>query len=233
MNINTIEEEFIRDLESAITSPPISVKHGVWNPKMIAAPERHLANGAAEGILFGTQVFQLKRGNYPFELIETVLGTVYDLHKLFGKPVDPEKEQVWLFCYKWLSLYYTTITEENVMHSEFYRKHHTNFLELLGCGLTLVPERRKTFQELLEAWPYRLPPTTAQTASESFESDASEPPAAVVAVANVGPVAPPHRRLVLKRPTGHAERNKTRKGRYNSDHSLQTENLIRPVQDGT
>ena len=258
MNINSLEAEFIRDLEGFLTSPPLPIEPGMWNPKATAAPERHLANGAAEGILFGTQVFQLKKQNYPFELIESVLGIVYDLHKLFGKPVDPEKEQVWLFCYKWLSLYYTTLTEENVMYSDFYRKNHDKFLELLGSGLTLFPEKRKKFKELLETWPCHHSARSAEVISETAASAAATAAASAAAASaaaataaataaaaaasgaatakeplNEHPQVPaPHHRLVLKRPHGPEAHKKTRRNRCNSDHSHQSGNPILPAQGG-
>lgn len=198
--------------------------------------------------MFGTQVYQLQKQNSAFDLIESVLRVEYDLHKLFGKGVDVEKERVWLFGYKWLTLYYELLSEGEILYSDFYRKNHDRFLVCLRGLLAMRAEERWTPRECVEFWEPRnrlLVPqiadedtsdaasATASDAASATASDATSAESAASATASVVSTLPPAapRRLVLTGSRDSVGRNKTRRNRHNSIRSPANGSLDLPAKD--
>jgi hypothetical protein len=242
MNIHTFAAEFTKDLESFVRTPLQITPLEAWDPRKQAAPERHAACGAAAGISTNDQIYMLETQNRAFEIIESMLR-IFLTPKTYVSTLDPVKEQVWLFGCRWLEIYYGLLTEPTILRSEFYRKDHERFLELLRRMLHPVPTLRARFIDILRAWDST---NTLLTADVSETSGAFVVPSATlpvndgfVPVSALGnpsmsvpqvqvqgghqtaaqqqaPQVPQGtQRLVLAPRAGHGEHNKTRKSPRN------------------
>jgi len=222
--METFEADFRIELEAHVEkfapSHPIQKS---WNPLGIAAPERHLVCAAPLGLPFEAVCYQLVR-NEAFQQLESILHLEFTkaaLRSCQGFVDDEEskeKEQVWLFGYRWFSIYYEELLNVATLRSEFYRKHHSEFMDLLRCACEPSPAKRPTFHQLSEIWinPRTPTPTPAQTAvsvvSVSPLSDlppaaSAESPPAVVPAKSAGGGG----RLVLNGQVRRVARNKTRR----------------------
>lgn len=229
MNIHTLYAEFTNDLESYVKHPMQMEPLYTWDPRKVAAPERHAAHGNRANMSTADQIYMLETQNKPFEMIESMVR-VFLQAKAYAKldSIDPVKEQVWLFGYKWLDVYYDLLTEPHVMRSEFYRKEHDKFIGLLGKMLSMSPTQRITFVDALRMWypssEYLKDATSVETGVLSVNDDHAKKPQAVSSVPRDCPLpsassasAPsiPKTRLVLvgsRDPVGHS---KTRRNHRN------------------
>lgn len=218
--METFEADFRIELEAHVEKrAPSHPIQKAWNPLGVAAPERHLACAAPLGLPFEAVCYQLVR-NEAFQQLSSMLHLEFGATALQGVVVeDFEKEQVWLFGYRWFSIYYEELLNVATLRSEFYRKHHSAFLDLLRHACEPVPAKRPTFQELLEIFDPSTKPTPVQTA-ETVASVSSTAPSdlqpafvsesvPVVAKSVVGG------RLVLNGPVRRVARNKTRRNPCN------------------
>ena len=152
MNINTLYVDFTNDLESFVKAP-IQIEPLVsWNPRKPASPERHATNGLDARIGKETQIYMLETQNKAFEIIESMVRIFMNLKSYDVESIDPVKEQVWLFGYKWLESYYGLLADPHVMRSEFYKKEHDRFLALLKKCLVIKASSRITFIDALREW---------------------------------------------------------------------------------
>ena len=230
--MNSFEADFLIEVEAHVEKrAPAHPIQKAWNPLGVAAPERHLACATPLGLPFEAVCYQLLR-NEAFQQLESILHLDFGTAALrpcldfMDDEKSREKEQVWLFGYRWLSIYYEELLNVETLRSEFYRKYHSAFLDLLRSACEPSPAKRPTFQELLEAWRRPPPPPTptpAQTAVSAVSAVSPRPthdlpPAAsaeshaavvpVVAVKSGG-------RLVLNGRVCRVERNKTRRNYHN------------------
>lgn len=225
MNIHRFESEFINDLESFIKTPIQFVPLGVWNQCALATPERHLANAAAENIYQNTAIHLLETQNYHFELISSFLNIPIVFNGELS--IDPIKEQIWLFGYKWMKIYYDLLSSASIYNSEFYRCNHDKFMNLLTQMCISNPLYRSSFEDALKFW---IPNNHlfaftddgagvfGVDAMTSEIGDMPQPPP------TDNPAKTPHvpskRRLILIARSNPAERNKTRRNHGNLDRSL-------------
>lgn len=235
--MNSFEADFLIEVEAhAEKRAPAHPIQKAWNPLSVAAPERHLACATPLGLPFEAVCYQLLR-NEAFQQLESILHLDFGTAALrpcldfVDNEKSREKEQVWLFGYRWLSIYYEELLNVETLRSEFYRKYHSAFLDLLRSACEPSPVKRPTFQQLLEASVrlFAITPTptqTAQLSAEQKEPDASVSPrpthdlppvvsaeshAAVVPVVAVKSGC----RLVLNGRVCRVERNKTRRNFHN------------------
>ena len=229
MSISTFHSEFTKDLESFVKTPIQIAPISAWSPYAVAAPERH--------VRYGTDyepdaILHVLQSHTATEMIESMLR-IYMTSKTLEslQTIDPVKEQVWLFGYKWLSTYYNRLVEPNVTRSEFYRVYHDSFLSLLRTMLQVNPTHRVTFVQVLRQWcpenpllqevplivpkdPEQRSPLRESTtdSSETVPGTSFRPTTSVVASSVDAPPGIKHR-LVLVRPSDSEERNKTRRNR--------------------
>jgi len=230
MSISTFHSEFTKDLESFVKTPIQIAPIPAWSPHAVAAPERHVHYGTD---YTSDTILHVLQSHSATEMIESMLRIYMTSQSLESLPtIDPVKEQVWLFGYKWLSVYYNRLVEPNVTRSEFYRVYHDSFLSLLRTMLQVHPFHRVTFVQALRQWcpessmlqevPIVVPSgqmnaaAIREQAKSLTSADVSEtvpgesvslPSQCVVSVDGVKP------RLVLIRPSDSEERNKTRRNR--------------------
>jgi len=152
MNIDTLNNDFINDLESFVKNPFQLEPVDRWDPTQPSAPERHLTFGKKESIPQERLLYALQTSPWA-EMIESMVR-VYITANLLGslEEIDPIKEQVWMVGYKWLSRYYEMLTEPGVMRSEFFRQQNDRFLILLKSMVAVHPGNRVTFVNALRAW---------------------------------------------------------------------------------
>lgn len=234
--MDTFEEDFLIEVEAHVEKrAPAHPTQKVWNPLGVAAPERHLVCAAPLGLPYEAICYQLIR-NEPFQQLASVLHLEFDRTTLracvdlVDDEESREKEQVWLFGYRWFSIYYEELLNVATLRSEFYRKNHSEFMDLLRRACEPSPAKRPTFQELLESWtnPQNVMPTPSQTAplfAEQKETVVSaSPPGASdlppAASAESPPVVVPAKsggggRLVLNGQVRRVARNKTRRNPCN------------------
>lgn len=205
MRIYTFHKEFTNDLESFVKNPIQIPCLNEWNPERIASPERHLSLGKLTDLTIDAQIYTLEKDNIAFDTIASLLRIYLDRAILRNiTSIDPVKEQIWLFAYKWFSVYYTLLTEPDILKSEFYKSHHDDFLSLMGKMLHVRPSSRISFQNALQAWD----PSNSILQKEKDE-DEEQPTEPIAASCKTVPL--PSRRLVLNAPLRAEEHNKTRK----------------------
>ena len=235
LTIHTIAEEFTKDLESFVKNPIQLERLQVWAPRKPAAPERHKALGTAQGIEPDVQLYYLEQENTAFDTMESMLRIFLSLKQyVMLPPPDAVKEQVWVFAYRWFNTYYDMLTEPGILHTEFYKKEHERFLDVLRGMLLVLPSQRSSFIEALRQWcpgsPALVEPiaTELPVATSAVTSAVAEPPPPVaVSESSVTKKT----RLVLSAPRDFEERNKTRKICRSSNRSPATDNHEKPVRD--
>ncbi len=230
MNINTLYVDFTNDLESFVKAPIQIEPLVAWNPRKPASPERHAVNGLDARIGKDTQIYMLETQNKAFEIIESMVRIFMNVKSYDLEPIDPVKEQVWLFGYKWLESYYGLLADPHVMRSEFYKKEHDRFLALLKKCLAIKASSRITFVDALREWYPKSDLLKDSSDDEDDESadasfaakakkndDLSKTPPVVLPVTQVA-VSPPtvssstvKRRLVLTVSRDPEGRSKTRR----------------------
>ena len=215
--------DFQVELEAhCVKSAPAHPTQKTWNPLGVAAPERHLRCAEPLGLPFEAAVYQLSR-NEAFQQLNSMFHFEFDaasLRDCVGSCEDAEiakeKEQVWLFGYRWFSIYYEELLNIATVRSEFYRKRHTEFMDLLRKACDPIPARRPTFYQLLEIWDPVI--TTPSQSVDAVASSAAapapcvHPPAYPVASSAVGVSS---HRLVLNGQVRRVARNKTRRNQCN------------------
>jgi hypothetical protein len=152
MSTKDFECDFINDLESFVKNPIQIEPLDVWDPREVAAPERHYMLGKIAQKSLDSQVYML-RDNCAFQDIESILHMSFNSVE-YSECVDvhPIKEQAWLFGYRWLENYLKFIAIPGSMRKEFYRRHNDRFLEIIGCFLAYNPDERISFYEALRMW---------------------------------------------------------------------------------
>ena len=177
MRIYTLKENFTKDLESFLKNPLQIPCLTEWNPKRVAAPERHLSLGKDAGLSIDMLVYTLEKENVVFDNISSLLRIYLNRTVLRNSPaIDPVKEQIWLFAQKWFSEYYEILTEPDILKSDFFRSHNDDFLALLTKMLEVHPKKRISFQQALLEWDpsNSLLQATANLAEEEGEENEKE-----------------------------------------------------------
>ncbi len=151
MSIDTFAADFTSDLEKYVCSPISEEVLSEWEPKKPAPPERHHTLGTVLGLSSNTIQQALEQQNHAFEIIESMLR-IYLTQKSFVGTIDPVKEQVWYFAYKWLETYYELLKSPTILRSVFYKHDHERFLNLLRKMLANQPVNRCTFVQALRIW---------------------------------------------------------------------------------
>ncbi len=153
--MNTLSEDFTKDLELFnMSSTPLIKVLAVWNPRKAAPPERHLALGLAQGLPLEAISYQLQQNEF-FDKIGTTLQihvSTAGLKDVQGAPLLEAKEQVWLFGLRWFNKYYEYLLDSSTLKTEFYRRDHNRFLQLMKKLLDPHPGRRISFREALIMW---------------------------------------------------------------------------------
>lgn len=172
--MNTLSEDFTKDLElfNESSTPLIKVLTA-WNPRKGAPPERHLALGLAQGLPLEAISYQLQQNEF-FDKIGTTLQihvSTAGLKDIQGAPLLEAKEQAWLFGLRWFNKYYEHLLDSSTLKTEFYRRDHSRFLQLLKKLLDPHPGRRISFREALVLW-YPLS-TVLKTESQTEDDDGS------------------------------------------------------------
>lgn len=152
-NIHTFEADFTRDLESFVKNPLQFEPIVAWDPRSIAAPERHIAYGRALNLSYNIIFNALDVYNNAFRDIENLFRIYLTLDglKTIG-PVHPIHEQVWLFGYKWLYNYQSLLTSPTILRSQFYKTTHERIMKVLGSMLAFYSVKRATFVSALRIW---------------------------------------------------------------------------------
>jgi len=153
--METFASEFLADLEERVTKPICEIPLDVWNPRKIAAPERHFVNGQKSGITLDMQIYLLETENAAFDDIESLCRVFFhplQYQQQSAAALHPVKEQVWLFGYECLAKYLQLLANPHIMRSDFYRKDHDRFLALLTRMVQFQPKARITFLEALRIW---------------------------------------------------------------------------------
>jgi len=225
MNIDSFPTEFTNDLESFVKTPIQFTPLTAWDERRIAAPERHYQNGIQEKYTPTTISFLLENHNPAFDMIENLLQLFVQTNRTNLNAIDAEKEQCWLFGWKWLQTYYDLLTNPSIVKSAFYKYENTRFLALLRSLLHPDPTTRISFRKALEVW-YPKSPLLIKPEAVSFalfddddslsKTDPSPVEESAPAAAVSLPLQPPlpsvqKPRLVLKRSGFGEERNKTRR----------------------
>lgn len=235
MNINTLYVDFTNDLESFVKTPIQLEPLTTWNPRKPASPERHAKNGLDARIGKETQIYMLESQNKAIEIIESMVRIFMNVKAYDVEPIDPIKEQVWLFGYKWLESYYGLLADPHILRSEFYKTEHDRFLAVLKKCLATKASSRITFLDALREW-YPVSDLLKESSCDEDESfvasadesvaakndDPAKTPPVVLPVTQKVVVSPPlaslpqvKRRLVLTVSRDHAGRSKTRRNLRN------------------
>lgn len=187
MNID-FEAEFVHDLESFVRDPIQIEPAETWNPRQVAAPERHFMLGTVANKSVDLQIYML-RDNCAFQDIESLLHiSFHAVDYAECTKIHPVKEQVWLFGYRWLEKYLAFLAKSGSMKNEFYRRQNDRFLELLGGCLVYNPDERITFYDALRFWNPQHTAVTAPAAAPGITAKTR------AAVSNAGvelPIAAP------------------------------------------
>lgn len=228
--MDTFYEDFTNSLRTCVASRFYSSPLDKWSPQEIAAPERHKQLALSEEEDWDTAAKSLDYQNQAFGLLESMIR-VYFTPDDVDDELDAEKEQVWLFAHHWLSTYYNFLLDTRAVSTDFYKRYHERFLEVLRPCLCVSATFRPFFQSLAMDWRPSL--VVIPTSSPVVVPIVGSPPVvgvptvvvesavpavavvpAVAAVAAVpAPCGPsPPKRLVLHGPRGH---NKTRKNLHN------------------
>ena len=195
--MDTFAEDFLIELEAHVrgTAPRAPVQKS-WNPGAVAAPERHFAAGAARGLPFSAMSHQLERQE-TFERLLAMLPLSWNTecrkaNVVDATLIDAEKEQVWLFGFRWFSIYFEELLEPSTMRSAFYCKNHMAFLGLLTEMCAIAPSVRPTFRAALESWDAEAAAavTPCQTAAPSAAAVALPSPASATAPVSASATAP-------------------------------------------
>ena len=239
--METFASEFLADLEERVTKPICEIPLDVWNPRKIAAPERHFVNGQKSGIAIDTQIYLLETENAAFDDIESLCRVFFhpvQYQQQSAAALHPVKEQVWLFGYEWLAKYLQLLANPHIMRSDFYRKDHDRFIALLTRMVQFQPKARITFLEALRIWdpthalvkmPCDASASLVPAALAEPVSASSAPAVSAAPVTADGPSTtaqqpttetavrphPPSRRLILTRHFDPVGRTKTRKNPHN------------------
>jgi hypothetical protein len=198
MSTKDFECDFINDLESFVRNPIQIEPLDKWDPREIAAPERHFMLGKTAHKSLDSQVYML-RDNCAFQDVESILHMSFNSVEYSEyTEVHPIKEQAWLFGYRWLENYLKFIAMPGSMRKEFYRRHNDRFLEIIGCFLAYNPDERIHFYEALRMWnpqhellsgPGKIKNVTAAAAAASVSAVSSasavRPSAATVATSDI------------------------------------------------
>ena len=153
MDIDSFPTEFTNDLESFVKNPIQFNPLTTWDERGIAAPERHFANGLRESFSAKTIAFLLEQHNPAFQKIEDMLQLFFQSDSYTANnTIEQEKEQCWLFGWKWLDIYYNLLLSPNILKSAFYKYDNNRFLSLLHKLLHPEPAERSKFRDVLEVW---------------------------------------------------------------------------------
>lgn len=182
-------------------------------------PELLLYWGTKEGRTFSCMMEDLRLKNWPMNEIQrffenhmytdsvfhAIQINVNDNIAELGEAID-----VWMLGYSLLSVYTSMLGNPFAINSEFYTKHHEEFLDLIEGMVHPDPTKRPKLSEL--KWPENS--TTLDTSTSVLSADETHVPVVPSATAATAATAPVrYRRLALNVPFGSEERNKTRRSR--------------------
>lgn len=209
--MDTFYDDFTNALRSCVSSRFYASPLDKWSPHETAAPERHKRlSDTLSDESWEDDASTLDHQNAAFGLLESMLRVFFAPFDV-ADDIDDEKEQVWLFAYHWLSVYYEFLMDTRAVSTEFYKQHHARFLEILRHSLCVSATTRYTFQQLALDWnPSLVPEASSPTVTPVAPTATAAVVASVSPVsAPVVPVVPaPPKRLVLQGPRGH---NRTRR----------------------
>ena len=214
------EIELVKELEAYSTAPLRKIPLEVWNPRRVAAPERHVQLGLLSGYTRNQITTMCETENTFFHDIESMLGIHYSFQDYTLHPVA---EQVWLWGSTILTKYLQLLTMPGAIRSEFYKTKHDKLLEILKLSCSDKPDRRPTFANLLRLWLPSDQSSLPSVSSEKTHADDGlatiDPPPIVAETSSAlpfhGSLQTPSPRLVLAVRSSVAGRNKTRRSPHN------------------
>jgi hypothetical protein len=207
MDIDSFPTEFTNDLESFVKNPIQFNPITVWDERRVAAPERHFANGLRESFSPTTIAFLLEQHNPAFQKIEDMLQLFFQSDSYTANnTIEHEKEQCWLFGWKWLDIYYNLLLSPNILKSVFYKYDNNRFLSLLHKLLHPEPSQRSKFRDVLEVW-YPDSALLKPVEFAIFDTDTTAIPPPTLPVE----IPPVKKRLVIKACEENEGLKKTRK----------------------
>ncbi len=231
MRLDSLYIDFTLDLEQHVKNPLQNEPIETWNARKVAAPERHRRLGEAAQLSVKDQIAALESYNEAYNMIESFLLVLFD-RAVYERisTVDPIKEQVWMFAYKWLNHYSNLLAESGSMRSVFYRAHHDDYIQLLEQMVCMNPQKRISFVDALRKWypssDLLIVPASTDDVSVSSPPTDDGPAKTHQEVSPSPPVEPPSlppqtllqpskTRLVLTGSVCREARNKTRRNRDN------------------
>jgi hypothetical protein len=224
------EADMMNELLSLVKSPLTRPTLEIWNPRRIAAPERHVQLGLLTGHTLPQIAAECDACNTAFHDITSMLGITYNLEE---STLHPIAEQVWLWGYHTLQKYMQLLTMPGAMRSNFYRVNHDRFLDLLRTACRMQIHERPTFYMLYKTWTGAPPalenvvtPLTSGMLTDETKSDETRPdetktddghattdlvPTQPVILQSCEPPRSGASRLVLAVRSSHEGRSKTRR----------------------
>jgi hypothetical protein len=167
------EADMMDELFSLVKSPLGRPTLEIWNPRRVAAPERHVQLGLLTGHTLHQIAGECEADNTAFHDITSMLGITYTLK---DDTLHPIAEQVWLWGYHTLQKYMQLLTMPGAMRSNFYRVNHDRLLDLLRAACR--QEQRPSFYMLYKKWAGSAPisemPLTSLTPLSSLSSSAEK-----------------------------------------------------------
>ena len=212
----------INELLSLVKSPLARPTLEIWNPRRVAAPERHVQLGLLTGHTLHQIAAECDADNTAFHDITSMLGISYTLKDVTLHPVA---EQVWLWGYYMLQKYMQLLTMPGAMRSSFYRANHDRFLDLLRAACRMTTTERPTFYMLFKTWtgaapinnvaPLRDASSSSEVTTTDDDGPATTDQVLIQSVSATLPSSEPPRsgasRLVLTSRVTHEGRSKTRR----------------------
>ncbi len=213
----------LQHVRSRGSLPPLDVFHA---NTLYTPPELLLYWGTKQGLPFSNMAHALKQENWPMDQIETffpeydyadsVLHSLYTMVSTSITDMD-EAIDVWMLGYSLLNVYATMLQNPFAINSEFYTKHHEEFLDFIETMVHPDPNKRPKLSEL--KW------STETSVVSNVVSNVANVVSAISSVVASGggtvvatePVVatstPPvrYRRLALNVPSDSVGRNKTRR----------------------
>lgn len=231
MRLDSLYIDFTLDLEQHVKNPLQNEPIEAWNARKAAAPERHRRLGDAAHVSVKEQIAALESYNEAYNMIESFLLVLFDrgVYERIAT-LDPIKEQVWMFAYKWLRTYSDLLAEPGSMRSVFYRAHHEDYIQLLEQMVCMNPQKRISFVDALRKWypssDLLVVPSTDDVSvsspapvddgpAKTHQEVSPQSPAETPSLPPQTPPQPSKTRLVLTGSVCRAGRNKTRRNRDN------------------
>jgi len=215
------EADMMNELLSLVKSPLTQSTLEVWNPRRVAAPERHVQLGLLTGHTLHQISSECDSDNTAFHDITSMLGITFNLEE---STLHPIAEQVWLWGYHTLQKYMQLLTMPGAMRSNFYRVNHDRFLDLLRTACRMQIHERPTFYMLYKTWAGVTAPIlenvvtpltsgilTDETKTDDGDATTDLVPTQPVILQSCEPPRSGASRLVLAVRSSHEGRSKTRR----------------------